>query len=307
MARLDRLAEGKAVAQLGAVLGRTFTHELLQAVAPLDELAVWRGLVQLVKTEVLYQHGVPPQATYTFKHALLQDAAYQSLLRSARQQYHQRTAQVLAERFPEVAETQPELLAHHYTEAGLAEPAVGYWQRAGERSNARSAYVEAVAHCTRGLSVLQTLPDTTTRTHHELALLLSLGAALAVSKGQGASETGHAFVRARELCRQVGDPVRLFDILVGLHTFYLNRVQLQAAYEVREEFLTLARRQHDPTLLRGGHSGLGVTLYYMGALVSARTHLEQAIALVPSSQQQIGLVPTFAHAGFTLLILGFPE
>src|SRR5439155_5115374 len=121
MARLDRLAEGKAVAQLGAVLGRTFPHELLQSVAPLDELSVWRGLVQLVQAEVLYQHGVPPQATYTFKHALLQDAAYQSLLRSTRQQYHQRTAQVLVEQFPETAETQPELLAHHYTEAGQVE------------------------------------------------------------------------------------------------------------------------------------------------------------------------------------------
>ena len=119
MARLDRLAEGKAVAQLGAVLGRTFTHELLQAVAPLDELAVWRGLGQLVEAEVLYQQGVPPQATYTFKHALLQDAAYQSLLRSTRQQYHQRIAQVLVAQFPETVETQPELLAHHYTEAGL--------------------------------------------------------------------------------------------------------------------------------------------------------------------------------------------
>ena len=120
MARLDRLADGKAVAQLGAVLGRTFAYELLRAVAPLDELALWRGLAQLVQAEVLYQRGVPPQATYTFKHALIQDAAYQSLLRSTRQQYHQRMAQVLAERsFPSLAETQPELLAQHYTEAGL--------------------------------------------------------------------------------------------------------------------------------------------------------------------------------------------
>jgi predicted ATPase len=125
-ARLDRLTDGKAVAQLGAVLGRTFAYELLQAVAPLDELVLWRGLGQLVQAEVLYQRGVPPHATYTFKHALLQEAAYQSLLRSTRQQYHQRTAQVVAEHFPDLAETQPELLAQHYTEAGLAEEAVGY-------------------------------------------------------------------------------------------------------------------------------------------------------------------------------------
>jgi predicted ATPase len=123
-ARLDGLTEGKAVAQLGAVLGRTFTHKLFQAVSPLHQLVVWRGLVQLVEGEVLYQRGVPPHATYTFKHALLQEAAYQSLLKSTRQQYHERTAQVLAAQFHDLAETQPELLAHHYTEAGLYELAV---------------------------------------------------------------------------------------------------------------------------------------------------------------------------------------
>ena len=176
-ARLDRLAEGKAVAQLGAILGRTFSHELLQAVAPLDELVLWRGLAQLVQTEVLYQRGVSPQATYTFKHALLQEAAYQSLLRSTRQQYHRRIAQVLTERFPDLAETQPELLAHHYTEAGLAEQAVAYWQRAGQQANARAAYVEAMSHLTTGLEVLQTLPDTPARTQHELDLRW-LGSAL---------------------------------------------------------------------------------------------------------------------------------
>ena len=164
MARLDRLNEGKAVAQLGAVLGRTFAYELLQAVASLDELALWRGLVQLVQAEVLYQQGVPPQATYTFKHALLQEAAYQSLLRSTRQQYHQRTAQVVAERFPDLAETQPELLAQHYTEAGLSALAIPYWQQAGERALQRSAHVEAIAHLSRGLGLLETLPPTPERT-----------------------------------------------------------------------------------------------------------------------------------------------
>ena len=130
-ARLDRLPEGKAVAQLGAVLGRTFAYELLQAVAPLDELALGQGLGQLVQTEVLYQRGVPPQAMYLFKHVLIQEAAYQSLLKSTRQQFHQRIAQVLEARFPELAETQPELVAQHYTAAGCAEQAVPYWRRDG--------------------------------------------------------------------------------------------------------------------------------------------------------------------------------
>ena len=173
-ARLDRLTEGKAVAQLGATLGRTFSHELLQAVAPLDELTVWRGLVELVQAEVLYQRGVPPQATYTFKHALLQEAAYQSLLKSTRQQYHQHIAQVLTAQFPVYVETQPELLAQHYTDAGLAEEAVGYWQRAGERSQCAVRLYGSHSALTTGLEVLQTLPDTTERAQHELNLLLTL-------------------------------------------------------------------------------------------------------------------------------------
>src|SRR6266498_2767502 len=135
MARLDRLAPVKVVAQLGATIGRQFSYELFRAVSPLEESTLQQGLRQLVEAELLYQQGSPPQATYTFKHALIQDAAYQSLLRSTRQQFHQRIAQVLVEQFPETAETQPELLAHHYTEAGRTEQAVGYWQRAGQRSN----------------------------------------------------------------------------------------------------------------------------------------------------------------------------
>jgi class 3 adenylate cyclase len=185
MARLDRLAEGKAVAQLGAVLGRTFAYELLQAVAPLDELALWRDLVQLVQAEVLYQRGVPPQATYTFKHALVQDAAYQSLLRSTRQQYHQRTAQVMVERFPDLAETQPELLAQHYTAAGLGAQAIPYWLRAGQCAIERSANVEAISHLTRGLELLKALPDTIERAWQELELQIALGPALMATKGWG--------------------------------------------------------------------------------------------------------------------------
>src|SRR5919201_468897 len=133
MARLDRLATVKAVAQLGAVLGRTFSYELLQAVTPLDETVLQDALARLVDAELLYQRGVPPQATYLFKHALIQDAAYQSLLKRTRQQAHERIAGALEARFADTVEAQPELLAHHYTEAGLSAPAVHFWQRAGER------------------------------------------------------------------------------------------------------------------------------------------------------------------------------
>src|SRR6266567_8406714 len=177
MARLDRLATVKSLAQLGATLGRELSYELLQAVSPWDEETLRRGLSQLVETEFLYQQGLPPQAIYLFKHALIQETAYQSLLRSTRQQHHQRIAQVLEARFPESCETQPELLAHHYTEAGLSAQAIPYWQRAGQRAIERSANLEALGHLTKGLEVLAILPDTPERTQQELDLQLTLGPA----------------------------------------------------------------------------------------------------------------------------------
>ena len=159
MARLDRLAAVKVVAQLGATIGRTFTYELIQAVAQLDTATLQGALALLVETEVVAQRGLPPQATYTFRHALIQEAAYQSLLRSTRQQYHQQLAQVLEARFPDICETQPELLAHHYTEAGLSAQALPYWQRAGQRAMARSGYREAVACFEQALVTLRRLPE----------------------------------------------------------------------------------------------------------------------------------------------------
>src|SRR5262249_49941069 len=160
MARLDRLATVKGLAQLGATLGREFAYDLLQAVSPWDAETLRWGLQQLVEAELLYQQGLPPQATYRFKHALIQDTAYQSLLRSTRQQYHQRIAQVLEAQFPSICETQPELLAQHYIEAGLMAQAMPYWQQAGQRTIERSANLEAIGHLTKGLEVLTTLPDT---------------------------------------------------------------------------------------------------------------------------------------------------
>src|SRR5262249_2270844 len=152
-----------------------FAYDLLQAVSSVDERTLQQGLARLVEAELVYQRGLPPRSRYTFKHALIQDAAYQSLLKSTRQQYHQRGAQVLDTQFAELAETQPELLAHHYTEAGLNAPAVGYWQRAGERAIQRSAHAEAINHLTRGLDVLQALPDTPERSRQELLLQTTLG------------------------------------------------------------------------------------------------------------------------------------
>jgi class 3 adenylate cyclase/predicted ATPase len=315
MARLDRLSAVKAMAQLGATLGREFSYDLLQAIAPWDEDTLRRGLQQLVAAEFLYQQGVPPQATYRFKHALIQDAAYQSLLRSTRQQHHQRIAQVLEARFPERCATQPELLAHHYTEAGLAAQALPYWQQAGQRAIQRSANLEAVAHLTKGLEVLATLPDTPERAQQELVMQTTLGPALLVTKGQAAPELLHAYTRARELCQQVGETPQLFQVLRGLWYVYLHRVELRTAREMGEHLLTLAQRVGDPALLLEAHYALGNTLNYLGEFAAAQAHFEQVIALYDRQEhhahaflygQDPGVVCRH-YAAVTLWYLGYPE
>jgi predicted ATPase len=259
MARLDRLSTVKAVAQLGAVLGRTFAYDLLQAVAPFDAATLQHGLRQLVEAELLYPQGLPSQATYRFKHALLQEAAYQSLLRSTRQQYHQRIAQVLEALFSETVATQPELLAHHYTEAGLSEQALGYWQRAGERALQRSAHVEAISHLTKGLEVLKALPTTPERIQQELGLQLTLGIPLSATRGYAAPEVAHLYTRAQELCQHRGETPQLIPALLGLWRFYLLRAELEKARELAEHCLLLVQQVNDPARLIVAHDALGET------------------------------------------------
>jgi predicted ATPase len=315
MARLDRLATVKALAQLGATLGREFAYDLLQAVSPWDEDTVHRGLQQLVAAEFLYQLGLPPQATYRFKHALIQEAAYQSLLRSTRQQYHQRIAQVLEAHFPETAETQPEWLAHHYTQAGLSAQAIPYWQRAGQRALQRSAYVEAIGHLSKGLEVLTTLPDTSKRSQQELVLQTMLGPALMNIKGQAAPEVEQTYARARELCRQIGDAPQLFPVLWGLWYFYVVRAELQTARELLPQLLSLAQRGQDSALLLAAHRSLGQNLTFLGELLPARTHLEQGMALYdPLQHRALALrygqdlkVVCQSWAALVLWLLGYPD
>jgi TOMM system kinase/cyclase fusion protein len=315
MARLDRLAAVKALAQLGATLAREFSYELLQAVSPWDERTLQRGLQELVEAEFLYQRGVPPQATYVFKHALIQEAAYQSLLRSTRQRYHQHIAQVLETRFSETAETQPELVAYHYTEAGLSAQAIPYWQRAGQRAVERSAHAEAIAHLTKGLEVLTTLPDTPERVQQELDLQTTLGPALMVTKGFGAPEVLQAYARARELCQQVGEMPQLFHVLRGLWFFYLMRMELQTARELGEHLLTLAQHVGDPALLLDAHYALGNTLNYLGELAAAQAHFAQGITLYDCQQHRshgvrygldLGVACRY-YAAVTLWYLGYPD
>ncbi len=314
MARLDRLATVKGLAQLGAALGREFSYALLQAVAPWDEGTVQQGVQQLVEAEFLYQQELPPQATYVFKHALIQETAYQSLLKSTRQQYHQHIAQVLVERFPETAETQPELVAHHYTEAGLGAQAVLYWHRAGQRALQRSANPEAIQHLTTGLALLTALPETAARAQQELDLQLALGPALVAIKGQAAPEVEQTYARARALCAQVGDPSQLFSTLRGLCNFYVGRGALPTARELGEQLYRLTQHQAAPTPRLEAHDALGNILFYLGEYAAAQTHLEQAIVLTdPAAQRALALrfgaapgVRCLGIAAHTLWCLGYP-
>ena len=315
MARLDRLTTVKAVAQLGATIGRQFSYELLQAVAALDETSLQDGLRQLVEAELMYQRGVGTQALYTFKHALIQDAAYQSLLRSTRQQYHQRIAQVLEQRFPETIETQPELLAHHYTEAGLGEQALGYWQSAGQQALQRSAYVEAISHLTRGLEVLSILPETLEHTKHELVLQNTLGQALIATKGYGATDVERVYSRARELGQHVGETAQLFPALYGVWVFHYIRAEFRTAHGLGEDMLRLAQQHDDPVPLLVAHRLVGTTLFFLGRLIEARDHLERALTLYDPHQhrglalhysQDVGVVGSI-FLSFTLWLLGYPD
>jgi class 3 adenylate cyclase/predicted ATPase len=289
MARLDRLATVKALAQLGATLGREFAYDLLQAVSPWDEGTLRRGLHQLVEAEFLYQQGLPPQATYLFKHALIQEAAYQSLLRSTRQQHHQRIAQVLEERFPETCEAQPELLAHHYTEASLMAQAVRYWQRAGQCAIERSANVEAIRHLSKGLQVLSTLPVTAERIQRELQMQLTLGPALMATRGYGAAEVGHTYARAHELCQHDGDSQQHFQALWGLWRFHVVGQALIQARPLADQLLALAQQVHDTAFLLEAHNAVGITLFYLGEFTHALTHLEAAMALYDQAEMAMAL------------------
>ena len=282
MARLDRMQTAKEVAQLGAVLGREFSYELLQAVSSFEETYVQESLRQLVAAELVYQRGIFPQAHYLFKHALVQDAAYQSLLKTKRQHLHRQIAQILEERFPDTIETQPELVAHHYTEGSCLEQSLPYWQRAGQRATARSANVEAVSHLRKGLALLKTLPETSVLAQHELSLQISLGAPLSIIGGYGSSDVGEAFARARELCRQIGETPQLFTVLRGLHGFYMARGELRTARELMEQLLTLAQRVQKTTLFLWAHCLAGETLSYMGEFVLAREHLRQSLTFYKS-------------------------
>ena len=229
MARLDRMEGDREVAQLAATLGREFSYELLAAVATVDEPTLQAELAKLVQAEILYPKGRPPRCTYIFKHALLEDALYNALVKGKRQQFHRRIAEVLEAQFPQTVETQPELLAHHFTEAGLTEKAIGYWLKAGLRSRERSADCEAIGHLTKGLALLETLDESRERDAQELEFLdhaghrLHRGRAVMPRRKSGRSCAGRASCASGS-----GDPPQLFAIMLGIWEWH-TRARRSAA------------------------------------------------------------------------------
>jgi predicted ATPase len=242
---------------------------------------------------------------------LVQDAAYQSLVRSTRQHYHERIARVLEAQFPDLAATQPELLAHHLTEAGLSAAALPYWQRAAKHTIQRSAHVETIGHLTQGLALVTTLPDTPERTQHELTLYLTLGNTLIKLKGYGTPEVGQAYARARVLCQQIRDPRQMARVLYGLWVFYLTRAEFQTAQELATQLLDLAQLHHDTDSLLRGHNAQGTTLCFLGEFAQAYAHLAQGMACkAPGSLHTDATIPqvaNFAYASWALWYMGYPD
>jgi class 3 adenylate cyclase/tetratricopeptide (TPR) repeat protein len=280
MARLDRLAPVKEVAQIGAAIGRDFSYTLLRFVAGRDDLTLNAALAQLEGAELLLRRGTPPDATYTFKHALVQEAAYQSLLRSRRQLIHQHIGDVLRDRFPIIAETEPEVLAFHFTEAGLSGAALEWWRKAGQQALRRSAYTEAIAHFAKAVAIADSLPDEPGRTMNRLQLQIAYGRALRGSLGHSAPETVAAWKRARQLAADIDDPVELAPIHSGLFNACLTHGEIAPMRELAEAIMSAAKRRPDsPVAAVVGHWAVGVTCWFGGDYLNARLHLEQALAI----------------------------
>ena len=322
MARLDRLGSTKELAQIGAAIGREFSHTLLAAVTLKPEAELESALDRLVAAGLLFRQGVPPHASYLFKHALVQDAAYGTLLREPRRALHARIAEALESQFAEIAERRPELLARHCTEAGLIEKAAGLWGKAGQRSLERSALVEAADQLTRALAQIATLPATPALRRDEIKLHVALINTLFNFKGYAATETKAAVERARLLIEQAEalgeppeDPLLLFSVLYGFWVANYVAFNGDVMRELAAQFLSLAETQGATVPRMIGHRILGVALLYAGDIVESRPHFDRAIALYDPAQHRplaarFGAdvaVTVLTHRPLALWVLGYPE
>ena len=322
MARLDRLGPAKEVAQIGSAIGREFSHALLAAVARKPEAELGSALDRLVQAGLLFRQGVPPQASYLFKHALVQDAAYGTLLREPRRALHARIAETLESQFAEIVESQPEILAHHCTEAGLIEKAAGLWGKAGQRSLARSALVEAAAQLTRALEQIATLPGTAALRREQIKLQVALITPLMHVKGHASAETRAAAEQARSLIEQaealgepLEDPLLLFSVLFAF--FVANELAFNGdvCRDLAAQFLALAEKQRVTVPLMVGHRIMGISLLFTGDIAEGRGHFDQALALYDPAEHrplatrfgQDNAVTTLAVRSWALWLLGYPE
>src|SRR6185312_616964 len=308
LARLDRLGPAKEVAQIAAVIGREFSHALLAAVVRQPEAELQSALHRLVEATLLFQQGIPPYANYLFKHALVQDAAYGTLLREPRRTLHARIARTLEDQFAEVAENQPELLARHCTEAGLIEKAASLWGKAGQQSLERSALVEAAAQLTRALAQIATLPATPALRRDEIKLQVALIAPLLHVKGYAAPETKAAAERARVLidhAEALGeppeDPLLLFSVLYALWVANVVAFKGDAARELAAQFLVLAEQQATTAPQMIAHRLMGMSFLHIGEIAKGRMHLDSAIALYSPAEHR-PLATRFGHdSGVSIL------
>ena len=322
MARLDRLGAAKEVAQIGAAVGREFSHALLQAVVRKSETELQSALDRLVTAGLLFRQGVPPHATYLFKHALVQDAAYGTLLREPRRALHARIAETLEGQFADVAENQPELLARHCTEAGLIDKAAYLWGTAGQRSLARSALVEAVAQLTRALDQIATLPGTAALRREQIKLQVALITPLMHVKGYAAPETKAAAERARLLIEQAQalgeppeDPLVLFSVLYGFWVANYVAFNGDVMRELAAQFLALAEKQGVTVPLMIGHRLMGISMLETGDLAEARSHCDNSIALYDPAKHRLlatrfgqdARVAVSSYRSAALWLLGYPE
>ncbi len=315
MARLDRVPDAREVAQLGSVIGREFAYDILQPLSELDEAVLRTGLEHLVGNELLYQRGRPPRSRYQFKHALIQDAAYQSLLKRSRQQHHRRLAALLESRFAADVEAHPELLVHHLAEAGEHEAATGWWRKAGERAVAQSANLEAIGHFSSALRALQHLPEGVERERLELRLQLALGSAQLVARGHGATQVQVAYRRAHELCKSLGETQQLLATLVGLWRFSIVGQHLSEATALAGEIEAVARGADDPVARVMADYTAGYTEFSRGRLAQAGARLtssrdryspeHRALSPVYAAGQDPG-VASWAYLALLDWLLGSP-
>ncbi|WGR70257.1 MULTISPECIES: AAA family ATPase [unclassified Bradyrhizobium] len=316
MARLDRLHSVKEIAQIGATIGREFSYSLMRAVVARDETRLQHSLTELEEAGLIFRQGDLPDAIYSFKHALVRDAAYQSLLKRRRRQLHAQIARVLEEGFQDAAVNDPEILAHHFTEAGMLEQATDYWLKAGKRALGRSSNAEAVKHLTRGMELTQQLLSSPQRDRKELDFYLALGPAVAATEGDAAAETSRVFSRARALLGESASLEERMTILWGNYLAHTMRAEYSSALEDARHGLALAAEHDHPGVAVLATRFIGQSLHLTGAFAEAREHLDRALALCStnpatiSTYRRFGVddaVNSLAWLSTTLLVLGYPK